>query len=146
MLGEQRPDFLSAAGDHVDDAGGKAGFQGEFDHPVVQQRGDLGCLDHDAVPCHERRACLQRDEVRVPVVGADAGHDAEGLVEPVGEPVGQLRERAAFELVGDPGVVAQDPGAVIDVGEGFPAQVAHVGNLDIGQFLTVLRRSHRPRP
>ena len=137
MFGEQGADLLSAAGHNVDDAGGKAGFQGELDHPVVQQRGDLGCLDHDAVPGDERRARLEGDEVRVPVVRADACHDAEGLVEPVGQPVRQLREGAAFDLVGDPGVVAKHPGAVVDVGECLAAQVAHVGDLDIGQFLTV---------
>ena len=97
----------AVAGHDVDHAVRNAGLLREPRHPQAGERRLLGRLHDDRATGRQRRAPLPGDHQRREVPGNDLADDADRLAPRVGEVIAADRNRAALNLVGPAGVVAQ---------------------------------------
>ena len=127
------------AGDHIEHAVRKAGFNGEGSEFQRRHRSKFTRLDHhgatscdggSALPCHEQQG-------RVP--GRQRGHYAHRLMPGEGHEVGLVdRHHRAFNLVGQPAEVAPPLGVVAHLPAHLGQQFTVVAHLDLGQPVRVL--------
>ncbi len=141
--GDRRAGRAAGSGHDVDDAGRKAGLEGELAQPDRRQRGPAGRLEDAGVAGRQRRPELPAGHQHREVPGHDQAHDADRLAQGEVETGLADRDRLAEDLVRRPAVVLEDEARPEDLAAGARDRLADVARLEPGELLEV--RLHERR-
>ncbi len=138
VLGQLGADAGARSEHRVDHPPGEAGLFGQFGHLEGGQRGELARLHDDGTAGRQRRGHLPGRLQQGIVPGGDLPADADRLAHDAAAGFGLGRiDRLAALLVGQPGVVAEDPGDVVHVPAALLHRLAGIEALEPRQLLAI---------
>ncbi len=139
MARQRRAAGRAEAGEDIDDARRKAGLMDEPGKFQKRRRPVLGGLDDERAARRQRRPELDGGQEELAVPRHDGGDDADRLAPRPDFHIGLVdRQDRAFDLVGQPRVIAVIIRDIGDLRRGLADDLSGVARFQLGQNLRIL--------